>query len=111
MDAGVDHQSAGAQHLVVEAAKVGSVRVIDTHVDSERLRVQAPALGEGRPVAVDAEQRQIRQLGLQRRLQVMARHGLMQRQRVHAIPRSRGQVVGVDEEGAWPRALFNRSLV
>ena len=83
VEAGVDHQADGAQHLVLQAAVVVVGVLVEADLLAEPLGVERPALDEGGVAALLAERRQRRQLLGDRELHVMAGDALVVRGRLH----------------------------
>src|SRR5690606_27372787 len=81
VNACIGDQTAGAPHFV-RIPSEALVRVpIYAHFLTEELRVQTPALDEGRRAGAAAEVRQILQFLRQRNLQMMAGRGFVHRER------------------------------
>ena len=104
MHPGVDHQTARPPHLIGQPSVV-AVRIgVEPGFQAEALGIQAPSLDEGGEAFETAEFGQIQFL-LQRDLQVMPRHGLVQRQGLQFVQGPAGQVVGVDVVGTGAGAV------
>ena len=111
MDAGVDHQSDGPPHLVGQLAKLGIGISVKTHLLAKALGVKSPALDVAGVTAVLAKFREPLDLVRDGQLQVMARHGLVQRERFHLPLGSRFEIVGVGEKISGPPGLVRTRLV
>ena len=83
--AGVDHEPPGAPGVERQDPEAIHVAGVEAHLVREALRVQAPALGEGGGAEGPLERGQARQLLGDRDLEVVARHRLVEGQRLGLV--------------------------
>jgi hypothetical protein len=77
----VDHEATRAPHFIRQSPEVLIRRVIAAHLEPQLFRVERPSLAERVRIEVEAKPRHVGKLARQRDLQVMPRHGLVQRER------------------------------
>ena len=111
VEARVDHEAAGTEHLVAEAAEVVERVLLEARLPSEPLGIERPALDIRRERHHLAEDRQALELLRDRDLEVVARHGLVVRERAHRELRDLAHVAQVREEHAVARAVERARLV
>ena len=112
VQAGVHHQPAGSPRVAGQHPEPVEVAVVQAHLVRQPLGVQRPALDEGRVAPRQAAERgQVGALGGDGELQVVARDGLVERDRRGLGPPPPGGVVQVDVVLARAAAVGRRRRV
>ena len=111
MDAGVDHETHRAPHLVVETAHVGIRIGIEAHLLGQQLGIEPPAFDIGRRAVLRAETRDARQLLRDRDLHVMAGQAFVIGGALEVPQRHRRHVGQVHVVDARPRAIRRARIV
>jgi hypothetical protein len=105
MQAGVDHQAAGAQHFGRQRAEVVVRVLVEAHLVAEALGVERPTFLVGVVAGRAPEERQVAQLERSCDLQVVAGHRLMQQRGFHLVRRAVLEVVDVGVEVAGAASI------
>src|SRR5438477_12881524 len=112
MKTDVDDQPRGAEQLGPQHPEPVRAIGVDAQIRAQALRVERPALAERRVPAETAERRQARILALQRHLEVMTGHGLLQVEVTgHGRAAAAAKIGAVEIEDARARAVRRRRLV
>ena len=107
----VDDQACGTPGVCGEHADAVERRGVQAHLVRQPFRVQPPPLDVGRRPVVSLELREIPELLADGDLQMVARDGLVERDRLGLGARGPGGICGVDEVGACPGAVGRRREV
>src|SRR5256712_10921672 len=111
MHSGIHHEPHGAPHFVAELAEFRIRIFVHPYLFAETLGIQRPAFYEGCIASVPAEFRNSFEFLSEGNLQMMARHGLVKRERFHLPLRSRVQLVRVYEIPARSARVRSARLV
>ncbi len=111
VQAGVDHQAAGAEQEAFQIADLAEgIAVIDPQFGRQAFGIQAPALAIGRKAADPAIQRQVARFARQLALEQVAGRRLVIGQGLQRPARPFGRVAQVDVVDAGPRAIQAAAL-
>ncbi len=108
---GVDDQPSRPQRVAGQHAEPGDVVGVEPHLLREALAVEPPALDVGGEAADAAQQRQLGEPLGDAELEVVPRHGFVERGRLGHVPEPLGGLVGVREVDAGPGAVGGRAQV
>ena len=111
VNTGINDQADGPPHFVGQLAELGIRVGVKAHLLAEALGIQAPALDVAGVAAVLAELRQAHDLVGDGQLQMMPRHSLVQRERLHLPLGTRLQVVGVGKEKTGAAGVVRSGLI
>ena len=105
VNAGVHDETHGAPHFVGELPKLLVGIGVKTELRAHRFAIKRPTFDVRRIFNLRAKIRQAFHFRLKRKLQMMARHGFVQRERFHLPSRTMRQIVSIDVKPAGPSGL------
>ncbi len=105
VDASINDKTTCTKHLIIETSKIDVWIGVEAHTLAQTLGIEGPTLDEGGPIAVDAKSRKVLKFCLDRDLQMVSGHTLVQRQRIDTVDGTRWQIVRVDVIDAGMGAL------
>ena len=111
MESGVDHESRRPPHVGREHAHPLELRRVQAHLVGQPFRVQAPALGVGVEEGQAADGREVGKLERQGELEVMARNGLVEGNRLEVERGALRRLVDVRVVGARAGTVQGRRHV